>query len=329
MSTEKADVFFVRAVTPIHIGVDVGLGAVNLPTMREAITRHPVIPGSSFKGVLRDLQALGEEQSVPGDADSKRMARWAAFGPSRLNASDYRGGLVISDARVLLLPIPSLKGTFTWATSHGVLRRYARELRELQLGDVPRPKASDKVLVTHDTKLLFDQSATGGGARVSLREMLIDATQDANVDALAASLAPMLWSVEDRPFFTERLAVLPDEVFDAFARSPLELRARVAIDSDRGTAMSSGPWTEEHVPAEAVFVGVVMGRRTDYRPPATASGADSASGTTGSTRGPQRFDAEAMLGVFHDAIGEGRTMRIGGHSSVGLGRVRITRRGDA
>ena len=81
--TQQAAVFFVRALTPVHIGVDIGLGAVNLPTMRESITQHPVIPGSSFKGVLRDLAELSNAD-LPNDGDKKKLA---AFGPGRAKAS--------------------------------------------------------------------------------------------------------------------------------------------------------------------------------------------------------------------------------------------------
>lgn len=308
MTSQNGTVFFIRALTPVHIGTDIGLGAINLPTMRESITRHPLVPGSSFKGVLRDLGdydlSLEKEESAP----KERWKYWAAFGPSRANASDYRGGLVLSDARLLLLPLPSLKGTFAWATSRGVLRRFNRDLEDVGVNALAVPEGDD-VRVTQGSRLRLDDG------RVSLREVLVKGrNDDGAVDTLAQQLGKYLWRSEvDKAFFADRLAVLPDAIFDAFARSPLEVRARVAIDSERGTAERSGPWTEEHIPAETVLAGLVLGRKTAYRPP--------------NTRGQaalQPFTPEAMVQVFTDAVKEGKSMRLGGHSSVGLGRVYLT-----
>jgi CRISPR-associated protein Cmr4 len=307
MTSQKGTVFFVRALTPVHIGVDIGLGAINLPTLRESITRHPVIPGSSFKGVLRDLAEHGLSLDREANVQEKEQRYWAAFGPSRANASDYRGGLVLSDARLLLLPLPSLKGTFAWATSRFVLNRLNRDLEDAGIARLRVPDGED-TCVTKSSKLRLEDG------RISLREVLVQGHHDnSDVDPLAETLATYLWSKQDRVFFTERFAVLPDAVFDAFARSSLEVRARVAIDSERGTAERSGPWTEEHIPAETVLAGLAFGRKTAYRTP--------------STRGHESkrdFAPEEMIEVFTDAVQEGRSLRLGGHSSVGLGRVYLT-----
>jgi CRISPR-associated protein Cmr4 len=305
MTTQEGTVFFVRAVTPVHVGVDVGLGAINLPTMREAITQHPIIPGTSFKGVMRDLEGLSPADE--GNAtDEPSRKRWAAFGPSRARASDYRGGLVFSDARLLLLPVPSLKGTFAWATSRFVLKRFNDGLNDVALPPLPLPDKND-VCVAEGSRLRL------GDGRASLREVLVEAREDGKTGELAKKLSAHLWPEGGgEAFFRERFAVLPDEIFDAFARSGLEVRARVAIDSESGTAERSGPWTEEHVPAETVLAGLAFGRQTVHR---RADGAGV---------NPAPFTPHDMLSVFTQAVGQGRTLRIGGHSSVGLGRVRLT-----
>lgn len=308
MTLQKGTVFFVRALTPIHIGVDVGLGAINLPTMREAVTQHPVVPGTSFKGVMRDLDDHSLSPEREADAPRDKWKQWAAFGPSRARASDYRGGLVFSDARLLLLPVPSLKGTFAWATSRFALRRFNDDLHDVGLAPVPSPDGDD-VCVARSSRLLLNDG------RASLREVLVKARQEGSVGELGRKLSTHLWPNDEKSaaFFGERLAVLPDNVFDAFARSSLEVRARVAIDSESGTAERSGPWTEEHVPAETVLAGLAFGRPTVYQRGGPAGGTERES-----------FKPEDMLSVFTDAIKGGRTLRLGGHSGVGLGRARLT-----
>lgn len=293
--TQRAAMFFVRALTPVHIGVDIGLGAVNMPTMREAITRHPLIPGSSFKGVLRDLADANNSKSD----ESIR----AAFGPDRANASDYRGGLVLSDARLLLLPIASLKGTFAWATSKTVLQRFNQNLIEAGIAPLPVKKLDETLLVPTESKLLLQ------GDRVSLREVFTQAKREPYISDLAKTIGAFLWTnPEDQTFFSERFAIVPNDVFDAFARSALEIRARVAIDSERGTAETSGPWTEEHIPAETILAGLAFGRKTVWQ--------------SGDQK--QRYTAEQMLEVFQEQVSKSKSVRLGGHSGIGLGRVFLT-----
>lgn len=305
--------FFARAVTPVHVGVDQGLGAINLPTAREAITRHPLIPGSSFKGVLRDIAEL----NPPGDHAVAEGAsnRWTAFGPLRDKASDYRGALMFSDARLLFLPVASLKGTFAWTTSRMVLRRYARDLAEVD----PTSAAALPTWSGDDTLVSKDSALWIGHQRVSLREVLTKAAPHDDVTRIADHFAPSLWAEQDRAFFAQRVAVLPDAIFDALTRIAMEVRARVAIDSERGTAERSGPWTEEHIPAESILGGLVFGRRSTYFEP---------KGEGENAREVRRsFSAEQVLQVFTSLVGDGCTIRIGGHSSIGLGRVRITCKG--
>lgn len=294
--TQRAAMFFVRALTPVHIGTDTGLGAIKLPTMREAITQHPVIPGSSFKGVLRDL--ADANNSATSDRDR------AAYGPDRANASDSRGGLVLSDARLLLLPIASLKGTFAWATSTTVLRRFKQDHADAKLTGFPDlPKEDQDVLVTKTSKLMLP------GDRVSLREVFAQAKADQLATELARYIGRFLWTnPDDQAFFAERFVVVPEDAFNAFSRSALEIRARVAIDSERGTAETSGPWTEEHIPAETILAGLVFGRKTSW--------------LNNNVR--QHFGANEMLDVFKKQVGAGKGIRVGGHSGIGLGRVFLT-----
>jgi len=114
--------YFLHAATPLHAGVGEGVGAINLPTARERVTKYPFMPGSSVKGVLRECAEL----KLGGD---KADAVVVAFGPPSQNAADSRGGLVFTDASLLCLPVRSLLGTFAWVTCPFALRRFARDAR--------------------------------------------------------------------------------------------------------------------------------------------------------------------------------------------------------
>ena len=71
--TQPHKLYFLHAVTPLHVGVEDTLGGVDLPTMKERHTGYPLVPGSSVKGVLR------AELEPPPDANRKGFL--AAFGP--------------------------------------------------------------------------------------------------------------------------------------------------------------------------------------------------------------------------------------------------------
>src|SRR3954462_11795203 len=86
------------AETAIHCGAGRSAGIIDLPVAREAATDYPFIPGSSAKGALRDL------------------ARRRNFTEDELHRvfgkHDHAGNLLISDARLLLLPVRCLSGAY-------------------------------------------------------------------------------------------------------------------------------------------------------------------------------------------------------------------------
>ncbi|TMQ11910.1 MAG: hypothetical protein E6J90_33420, partial [Deltaproteobacteria bacterium] len=91
--TQSAKLYFIHATSPLHAGVGTGLDAINLPTARERWTGYPFLPGSSVKGVLREVaERLHESKALT------QKEVFGAFGPSTDYAGDARGGLVFSDA---------------------------------------------------------------------------------------------------------------------------------------------------------------------------------------------------------------------------------------
>ena len=46
--------YWIHALTPLHVGAGTGVGFIDLPIMREKTTAWPVLPGSAVKGVLAD-----------------------------------------------------------------------------------------------------------------------------------------------------------------------------------------------------------------------------------------------------------------------------------
>ncbi len=117
------------AETFIHSGIGRNEGAIDLPVAREAATDYPYIPGSSLKGALRDF-SRGHWKN--GDADKVEKC----FGKE---GAEQAGGVLISDARLLLLPVRSLTGSYRWATCPLILERLKRDQQRL-MGESAIPK---------------------------------------------------------------------------------------------------------------------------------------------------------------------------------------------
>jgi CRISPR-associated protein Cmr4 len=293
--------YFIQALTPLHAGVGEGLGAVNLPTAREAVTGYPFVPGSTIKGVLRDL---AERRMDEAD----RLT--AAFGPPAERASEAHGGLVFSDALLLALPVRCLFGTFAWVSCPVVLRRLARDLAGTKgIGVIERAAkglGAKAAWITRSSCLRSSASAPlfVHELRIAPEEILPEA------DGIAAWIAERVWPEDEgaRAFFIARFLLLRDDPFGFLSRSATEIRSRVKIDDVTGTAAGSGSWTEEHLPSETLLHGLVLGR---------ASGGKQ-----------QRRGAGDNLETLASLLVSKPLLRFGGKASVGMGRARMTLGGD-
>jgi CRISPR-associated protein Cmr4 len=332
--TQAAKLYFIHATSPLHAGVGAGLGAINLPTARERWTHYPFLPGSSVKGVLREVAERLEESKA---LTQKEV--FGAFGPSTEYAGDARGGLVFSDASLLALPVRSLFGTFAWVTCPYVLGRLLRDA--LEAGGLPSNVKTALETLTQGggsppkvaTTSVLDPISEGN---LYLEELLIPGLASSTEIAEVANwIAGTIWSKEQpvekvaatataaaaksgaaRAFLSGRLVVLKDDYFGFFSRTATEIRHRVKIDSDTGTAASSGPWTEEHLPAETLLHGLVIGRRTRYFDPSNRNT------TTGAGKGDE-VDAGAALQTLRAVLQTGSNLRFGGKATAGMGRARM------
>ena len=235
MSTD-ACILLLHAATPVHVGVDQGLGAIDLPTMRAVHTGDPLIPGSSLKGVLRD-RAEGDARYTRDPKGEVRDPTYqrrveSAFGPPQERAGDFQGGLCFGDAGVLALPVRSLSGTFAWVTCPRLLRRYNEDARAAGVATLPVPAAArgladGRALGTSTSVLPVDSAAPE--LRVFLEDLLFTLARDPAMDTAAATLGGLLWPDDDaaKEALAQRLLLVSDDIFSFSTRTALEVRARV------------------------------------------------------------------------------------------------------
>ena len=160
--------------------------------------------------------------------------------------------------------------------------------------------------------------------------MITDVTVDRDLETLGEALAGQLFS-DDAPmktFFTQRLLIVPDDWFGYLSRRGLEVRARVKMDPQTGTAASSGPWKEEYLPTESLLFGLMVGRRTVQLKEGPGKGDPSRSNQRQDQQQPDEkpepVEPHKPSDYLTELLQDARVLRLGGKSSVGGGRVRFT-----
>jgi len=231
----KTSILYIFARTPVHVGAGSSVGAIDMPVQRERHTQIPVIPGSSLKGVLRDLFA--------GDPEQIKL-----FGPDS-NATEHAAGdLLVGEARVVCFPVRSAKGSFAWLTCPAVLARYSRDAGKT----MPWLDSVD------DSSCCAGDSLKVGDSRVVLEEysFVIKGKPDQAVELLKDAVpGDALWlTVKDR------LVIVSDGIFTHFCATACEVQQRIRVDDQTGTVAQGGLFNQENVPSETLFYAV-MGER--------------------------------------------------------------------
>jgi len=235
-----ARLYWLHALTPVHVGAGRGTGFIDLPVMRERATGWPIIPGSTLKGVMRD------------HVDSCRSDLFdVAFGRGGLDAA--AGSLVYSDGRLILLPVRSLYGTFGYCTSPLAL---ARLLRDMEHAGFPQslpdlgPGDAEAWLTTN--------SVLAHGKKAYLDDLDFEGQPRPETDAWAAFLGDELFGQTPwAAFFRSRFVVLSDDTFNYYAEFGTEVAAHIRIEEETRTVAQGALWYEESLPAETVLAGVV------------------------------------------------------------------------
>lgn len=298
--------YWMHAITPVHIGTGAQIGYVDLPIAREKATNWPVVPGSGLKGVVADHF---------GASDTKKRGEDAllatAFGKADDKESEAAnsGALVFTDGRLVCLPVRSVLGTFAWATTELALKRLSRDLQDAGQtapGSVPKGLNDGEVLIPDAPKSKLTSSDKD--KQVYLADLDFSAKEDAAATAWAKQLAEWIFpgDGEWQAVFKERFVVLHGDTFNYFAETATEVSTRVRIDAETKTVATGQLWTEESLPAEAVMAGLIWCDRLFTK--------------------KVEKTAEQLLEHF---CGKAVNLQVGGKATVGRGRVKVSFSGGA
>jgi len=248
---KKSVILTFYAETPIHMGSGQSVFYVELPVQRERHTSFPVLWSSGIKGVIRDL-ALRKWNKEKVEV---------IFGPE--DGSDFASCISITDAKILLYPVRSVKGVFAWITCPFVLKKFKEDLRAIGIDfkvnnqDIQIPDVSDdKIIVANNSGLIINNN------QVALEEFVfeIDSSQSGLVDTLANFLNGQKIITENdlTKDLQNHLAIVSDNVFKDFVNYAVEIRTRIRIDQTTGTVKERALFSEELISSESVFYSLVF-----------------------------------------------------------------------
>lgn len=242
----RAKLLFLHALSPLHAGTGQGVGAIDLPIAREKGTEIPIVPGSSLKGVLRDACA-----ALHKDDDTCTRV----FGPDTEHAHEHAGAVVLTDLRLVALPVRSLAGVFAWVSSPFLLQRLTRDAQLAGQSGVPaKPKLSaPQIALVSNANVLELKGA------VILEDVKLTAQAQADdwADWLADRLFPGEEDKDWRAEFKAHFCIVHDDVMSYLLQVGTEVTARIRLKDDEKTVAKGALWYEEALPAESILAGLV------------------------------------------------------------------------
>ncbi|MDG5816171.1 type III-B CRISPR module RAMP protein Cmr4 [Chitinispirillales bacterium ANBcel5] len=293
--------FALRALSPLHCGIGQGLNDIDLPTARHAVSGHPIIPGSSLKGVLKDEFSRGR----PKKDDEEEKKVHALFGLD--GDSKFASAVSIGDALLLALPVRSFFGTFGYLASPYTLHMLKNQLKRVikedilpEVPDIRDPKNEIfKAILTKESAL-----KTANSTQILLEELdlSIDTEQSEVADKWAELIAPFFFDDEGQRIFKKRFTIVDDNALNFLADTALPVDARIAINYETGTVEGGALWYEETVSPETLFTGIVTIDRS-YNPEQSATADELKEVMTGKGRIHCQIGGKATTGKGFVAIG--------------------------
>lgn len=255
---------FLFCESPVHAGSGSDLGIVDMPVQRERHTGFPKIEGSGFKGSLREAFERQGELFFQGNkitATEKKESIELTFGPEK--GGEYAAALGLTDARVLLFPVKSVKGVYAWVTCPQVLEKFKNDLL---LAGIAQTWEVPPLNSTPDPCSLYvnpKEQEKGKEKKIVLEEYTFPAFGDDKCSRLARWLADAIFPQEPsfnylREKMSRDLLVLSDDDFRDFVQMSTEVITRTRVDNTKGTVATGALFTEEYLPAETVLYSLVL-----------------------------------------------------------------------
>ena len=288
---EKSTALFLYNLSPLHAGAGEGHSGIDLPIQREGHTKYPKIEASGIKGALKEsFKRNGNQVSIGGNpltvnelgkinGKEEYVHISLVFGPEEGDL--HSSAIGFSDARLLLFPVPSMRGTFAWITCPDVLNQFMWDMQRI----LPDRKLQWEGLNALASSLRNDEDTSlayvvdGNELEVkpnvlllqeypfscldradnelSIKEIQADGKE--NKSSFGDWLAQQ--KVMDNIGFLEKLSkdivVVSNDDFRDFVEMDTEVITRIRIDSKTGIVEDGALFTEEYLPAQSLMYAAV------------------------------------------------------------------------
>ena len=250
---------FLYAETPVHVGADTSIGALDLPIQREVSTGLPIIKAESLKGALRERFRPARDKAADRD-------RWTKIFGAEPPAAGTRAGklrpgsLRVHEAQLVAFPAPAFSSTFVWVTSPLARARLARKARLAGLAGVLRPGPAGPA----GAACLAAGHQQG---QFVLGPYVVTVSHDPGLSDWARGLGEVaLPRLPEHEYFRDKLATslfdCPDDLLGAISRDCAPVAARVQLGTgEDGSAprktVQHGPFYSEYLPAESLLAALL------------------------------------------------------------------------
>ncbi|MCM8771967.1 MAG: type III-B CRISPR module RAMP protein Cmr4 [Candidatus Omnitrophica bacterium] len=287
---------------------------IECDNVKKLVGRFPDI-SNPWKIKVKDEKG-NEKEEIKTDKDKNELIKFdeaiaLVFGPEGEEA--HAGAMSITDARILLFPVKSLKGVFAWITCPMVLERFKKDLELAGISGFSFNNFGQL------EKSLPGQTNISISSKVVLEEFTFEVSENETTSNIAEWLADnILPNTNTYNFWKEKLrkdlVILSDDDFKQFVKTSTEVITRTRIDNITGTVdkKTGGLWTEEYLPQDTILYSLVMFTfpRVENEDQKGIFKADSP-------------DKEAKLVSEFFEKGLPPVIQIGGNQTIGKGFVRV------
>ncbi len=291
--TTKNALIGLWAHASLHAGAGSSVDGVDLPIQREGHSAWPCVFGSSVKGALR----AKAEDTLGKDNASIAFV----FGPdsSSNNTSEHAGALLVSDAKLLLLPVRSLTSHFKWVTCLPLLKRLVRDAQRLgvkSIQDITLPDIADDIALV-----------TGQNTMDLFLEEYRFKTQSHDLSGLIETINQLTGiAVTD---LEKQLVIVSCDQFNYLARYATPVTPHIAIDNDKKTVKPGALWYEETLPPETVLYFALSAHRSRAKVSEQNIGLN---------------EEQILHCITQDLFGASPYLQLGGNETVGMGWCKVT-----
>lgn len=330
--------FFLICEYALQAGSGKEGGIIDNPIQREEHTGFPKVDGGGIKGAMRDVsrryvkkQAQENKDDKSGESELKLSFEISndtidvLFGPDDdIVVKEGEGAIGFPEARLLLFPVKSVKGVFTWITCPFVIERFVKDLNlnisdhKFRIEGLEDP-GEEEIHSCGECNILFSDEKKEN-EEISQQYVILEQFPflniSKNVNLVLDDKPPKLlseWLSEilynDLKYWKVKLAknmlIVNNDAFSTFVQRSTEVHQRNKIDPETGTAEDGKLFSEEYLPCESVLY-CMLGFNNEF-----------------SVHEESRMTHDKILNALEIILGSQKNVfKLGGNSTVGKGVIR-------